>query len=1239
MGDEESKIKELIEEEKILSKNETQEKWAAVRKKQKNIDNQIRELKNKILAREAKSLTGAISAEEAKERSNPALSVAYAPSAEVMPEEIREKEKQRMKLDEKNARRGKNVDVDQFRIQWNEEYDAKLSKLKEKFSNRIYEDAAEKDNDKIEIDKLEDIKSARLKSAESERAYKDATSEDEQKAFIENLNLSKLGTALHDEKTLDEFQKNKMKVHKLMIDCWNLVVGLDNNFGLDNTFDNYIFFATIIWPQVDPRREYTGCEKYNKEIITTFTDDQYLLIKTPNNEEGMSYFDKYIEDTNQMVKENNEKEWGDLSRTEKYNYLPIYERVESEKLKPDEKVESENNFRQNVLPAKMIADFKQNIASCINPDFNGYKENFITTIGNIDSITNELNNLCIQYLKNTNKAAYDPNFKLTSEHLKDFFYNNLSLFLEHFKPDAFEIAMSVARKNELFLDEIFQQTYVEEYINNLFNNGNLVDISNSKSPTIDEINTIMPGVFMKGGLGIMDVLGTAATKRLEAEDASYKKNYENAFFNIKIQLRMLFDSFRKEVVSPKIKEVLEQRTSIINEESSSISSQKTAKMQADIDAKNKEKDARNKDKTTKRDALIREKEEYSVKKQDLLTQLNAFKEVFSKSPMQLKNVDTNFTQIKTLINNLNANLKEFKTSSIENIIKDVKEINNKINAIKSRKTERSPAPIYSLDKTKKTKHEIENTKNAIKLFKKEIEDLNNRKSDEDNAPNMNKINTIIAKIGKDTNLDGSPTPAGLRNLNPTELAAWNQYKIYNSNKTKIPDEIAKIKTKMQTKIEELDGLSSNMIVHQLEERQMETKKLKEEEISLTGDLDSKRNEIIGLIQEDINGIDVLIPEKPEVISDALEEIETLPGVDSETVNLSQEEIENSEAIKTKITNYVANVLDITPDFVEVTVNAIIKKNVIEIFVNLFPEELIKNNIYIERYNTVKTKYTDAIGDNTEKRKFSDAYKEASESNSLTTQIRETKLAEIEAQKKIKAEAEAKRLAEAAARAKEREEKEAERIRQQAEEAAARAKQKAEEAAARAKKQAEDEAERTKQKAMTDLEKKRKELEAAESKLNAVKGISAVPPKSAISSMSAPSGAARPGTSVPAGEARPPPTGAVRPPPTGAVRPPPTGAVRPPPTGAVRPGTSVQSSAVDGGNRKTPRSFRRSIKNNQKPRLHTSIKRFNNYKKNKNTKKNYMAYKPMSMPIGGKRTTRLSRMNSNKKINRRTRRSK
>jgi hypothetical protein len=80
-------------------------------------------------------------------------------------------------------------------------------------------------------------------------------------------------------------------------------------------------------------------------------------------------------------------------------------------------------------------------------------------------------------------------------------------------------------------------------------------------------------------------------------------------------------------------------------------------------------------------------------------------------------------------------------------------------------------------------------------------------------------------------------------------------------------------------------------------------------------------------------------------------------------------------------------------------------------------------------------------------------------------------------------------------------------------------------------------------------------------------------------------------------------------------------------------------AQPGGNRKTRRSFRHSIKNNQKSRLHTSIKRSNLFKKNKNTKRNYIKYNPMANPIGGKKTTRLSRMNSNKKINRRTRRFK
>ena len=1037
------------------------------------------------------------------------------------------------------------------------------------------------------------------------------------------------------EKTPEEFLDAKIKRNDLMIQYWNEIA----SNKLENNFDNYIFFATIIWPQVDPRREYTGCENYKEKIITTFTDDKYLSIKIPNNEENMSYLDKYIEDTDKVVKENNEKEWGDLSRVEQYDNLPIYERVEYQNLNPDEKVESENNFRENVLPTMLKETFEKNIAMCIKPDFNGYKEKFITTIGNIDSMTKELNNLCIQYLKNTNEAAYTPEFILTTENLTMFINNNLSIFLEHFKPDAFEIAMSVARKNELFLDEIFQQTYVEEYINKLFKNGNLLEIIDSQSPTIDEINVIMPGVFMKGGLGVMDVLGQATTKRLEAEDASYKKNYGNAFFNIKIQLRMLFDSFRKEVVSPKINEILEKRTSIINDEASNISSQKTAKMQADIDARNKEKDARNKEKTTKSNALIREKEEYSVKKKDLLTQLNAFKELFLKSPMQLKDVISNLVQIKTFIENLNADFKDFKTtSSIENIINEVKDINNKINTIKSRKNERNPKPIYSLDKTKNKKTEIDNTKNAINLYKEEIEELKNKKSNEDNAPDMSKIRTIIAKIGKDTNTDGSPTSEGLRRLNPNDKSLWKQYTIYNSNKTEIPDKINKIKKTIQTNLEKLDELSGEMIIYQLEERQLETKKLNEEEKSLTGDLDSKRNEIIGIIQQDINGIDALIPEKPEVISDALEDIETLPGVDSETVNLSQDEIENSEEIKAKITSYVEDVLDITLEFVEVTANAIIKKNVIEIFVNIFPEELINNEIYIGRYNTAKQKYTDAITDNTDKRINSDAYKEASESNELTTKIRETKLAAIEAQKKIKAEADAKRLADAAAKAKQREEEAAAKAKQKAEEAAARAKQKAEEATARAKQKEEDEAERTRQQSITALEKKRKEFEAAASKLAAVKGTPAVPPMSApVGAIrpAAPAGAVRP--AAPAGPVRPAPKGPVRPAPKDAVRPAPKDAVIPAPEGAVRP--AAQAETIGGGNHKTPRSFRRSIKNNQKQRLHTSIKRFNNYKKNKNTKKNYMAYKSMSMPIGGKRTTRLSRMNSNKKINRRTRRSK
>jgi hypothetical protein len=377
---------------------------------------------------------------------------------------------------------------------------------------------------------------------------------------------------------VNEFRSFQHAIHILMVECWNITI---DQLGVENTFDNYIFFATIIWPQVDPRINYSSCNNYDARILTEY---------------------KY-----EPPKDNPDKpEPTDIERKE---------------------------------------TFKQNFTSCLNGgNINAYKQKFINYIKNIDLARNilyktvitkpmgNLYNACIQYLKIKDETGYNPEGTLTAADLIDFFENNLSVFLTFFKPGymngtdyksgTFEIIIIVAIKSKLFVDEIFQQYYVERYVRNLLNiqgfikknptldenskkrliEQALIDIDKSEFPTIADMGEELPGISIKkGGTKPLEKQEDDAHEGLlELKREEMNKQYSISLSNLKIQLRLLFDSFIKTEVSPIIKTLMAFRSTSINNFASQDSRSKAEK---EKDKKRDNLEKATKEATTKRDSL------------------------------------------------------------------------------------------------------------------------------------------------------------------------------------------------------------------------------------------------------------------------------------------------------------------------------------------------------------------------------------------------------------------------------------------------------------------------------------------------------------------------------------------------------------------------------------------------------------------------------------------------------------
>lgn len=488
-----------------------------------------------------------------------------------------------------------------------------------------------------------------------------------------------VGFKVHDSSSLDVFLKDKMSKNDFMIECWNEIIGLGN---IKDNFDNFIFFLIVIWPviwpNIDPRK--------GKKL--EFSEEP----------EGPPI--DYA-----ALKENFKQQFAEIPfDTRKQNFI--------------------NDIKKNLpVPRKYTTI-----------EFDYSKDS--------DEKLNNLYTACIQYLKNKDGSGYNKEGKLTADNLQDFFNDDMSQFMYYYEPETFGIGESVAIKLRLFTDEIFQQNYVEEYIRVLLINNDLPDIEKSKFPT--DINSIMPGLIdvQKGGDG--DILGKevdmpiASTQDvLNKENEKRKNEYMLALKHIKLQLRLLFDSFRNTVVSPIIDTLFQERASIIKQISDDIANEKNKEMKNAVNARNEKRRKENETKQSKKqehEGILNDlKEAYKA----IRVAIDSNKAIDTNMLAPIRNnakniMDPNILKRNDLIIQLNEiserqknNYQPFAYSDrIKELEKQLKPISFEIGNLTFKKEEKEKAIEMHKNRLGKTVDENEKTVER-KVIERATTDLNN----------------------------------------------------------------------------------------------------------------------------------------------------------------------------------------------------------------------------------------------------------------------------------------------------------------------------------------------------------------------------------------------------------------------------------------------------------------------------------------------------------------------------------
>jgi len=399
--------------------------------------------------------------------------------------------------------------------------------------------------------------------------------QDQTKYFNDSLNIKMSGVGT-SEINVSGVLDRKTQMYKLMIESWSkMTQGFNDTMKAENNFEDYIFFVTIIWPQTDPRKKDRDCDDFTATILKDYQQPTIDVLVD-------------LEEDNVQ---------------EKYLQLQGTEKEEFEK-------SLEEKYKQGLSD-----DFKNSICFQGN-SFDAYKKKFIEKISSTElSNKSDLSVACLQYLKNKDGSGYEDNIMVTKENLEDFFENNLSSFLSIFKPYDFDVGVNIALKFGLFKSEIFQQNYVEEYIQNLFKvkeylneevrqgrlnevqraKIKLLNIENSHFPTIATISANVPGLVSggapngapNGAAKVVDELNKSTGTLLEEVNKNYGMITQDAQNNIKIQLRLLFDDFIKTIISPKIDEIFRKRAEFVQSEFDSKLRDTINNLQLIVDNKNK----------------------------------------------------------------------------------------------------------------------------------------------------------------------------------------------------------------------------------------------------------------------------------------------------------------------------------------------------------------------------------------------------------------------------------------------------------------------------------------------------------------------------------------------------------------------------------------------------------------------------------------------------------------------------
>jgi len=384
--------------------------------------------------------------------------------------------------------------------------------------------------------------------------------------------------------------------------------------------------------------------------------------------------------------------------------------------------------------------------------------------------------------------------------------------------------------------------------------------------------------------------------------------------------------------------------------------------------------------------------------------------------------------------------------------------------------------------------------------------------------------------------------------------------------------------------------------------------------------------------------------------------------------LTEEDINRSQDIKSKITNYVNT---LTQDEIarKIYETALKKKSTIEIFVFLFQDELLKNEVFLQKYNIAKDAYENATED---KRTDSYEYKIShkikkgfASKREDERKTKEKKIREDEDKKKREDEDKAKKERERqqkieAEKKKKLEEEERKRI--QKEEADALKQQKIldekrrkdEENAAAVKKKKEDAAKKLREDAEAQLKLVEADAAAAAAANATSKKASEATSKKASNATSEATSEATSAVPLEASVKNdkknitkkkkkqitpgPPPRTPPPPPPLPPPVPDSSSPSQAPASAPATDTTGVSLAGADengeatwvGGSRIKKRSFRKSTKNNRKQRVHFTIKQSGHAKKNKNTRKNNSCKTKISQK-DGKRTTLYKMKSKRKKV--------